>query len=134
MKYKDKVLFCILLCLLLYGEYNLFIVAPKYSKPVSGIVIHSYESKGRHSSCCFSTVRFENGDVQEVNTGHYLYRVGEAFTGQLSYNWFFGVTGFAYSWNPGDLFMIIEVITVSVNTTLIISGILILVFMEKEGE
>ena len=84
------------------GEYHIYWKKAEYTKVYSGIVLDSYVSSGRRSSTCFATVRFMNGDIQEVNTGHYLYSVGQKFYGQLTWNPIFGVSGYAYSWNPDE--------------------------------
>lgn len=84
-----------------FGEYQIFIMGPHYAKPHSGVVVSAYESKGR-SSCWFAFVQFDNGDYQEVNTGHREYKSGERFTSSLSWNPITGLSGFAYGWNPDD--------------------------------
>lgn len=99
------VLIAILASLVLYGEYQIFIKGPEYAKPHSGTVINSYASHGRYYSEQFALVRFDNGDIQEVNTGHQEYKIGSRFTYSLNWNPILGACGFAYGWNPGDWYM-----------------------------
>jgi len=89
-----------------YGEYLMFGKKAEWTAPHSGTVIYSHESHGRYSSECMATVKFDNGDTQEVNTGNYLYSVNERFTYQLDWHFLLGgVCGVAYSWSPGDWIM-----------------------------
>ena len=106
----------------IYGEYQIFVKGPEYAKPHSGTVLSSYESKGR-GSCWFSVVDFDNGDVQEVNTGHTEYRAGSRFTGKLSWNPLLGVSGTAYSWNPGDWLIFVSIPAIVFNVMLFVGGI-----------
>ena len=83
------------------GEYHIFYMKSEYTKIYYGTVTSSYESSGKYSSTCFATVRFDvDGDIQDVNTGHYLYKSGDRFSGSLSWNPIMGISGVAYSWYP----------------------------------
>lgn len=115
-----------------YGEYLIFGKKAEYTAPHLGNVIHSYESSGKYSSTCFATVSFDNGDVQEVNTGHYLYNVGDRFNGSLEWNPIFGVCGFAYAWHPPEWQMIFTMGAVIFNICLSI-GLVIGIFRYAFG-
>lgn len=88
------------------GEYHIFYKKSEYTKTYYGTVLHSYESSGRTSSTCFATIRFDvDNSIDEVNTGHYLYKPGDRFSGNLSWDPIMGVTGIAYSWHPKGIYV-----------------------------
>lgn len=95
------VLIVAFILILAKSEYTLFVVDPQYAKPQSGTVLYSHDITGRLSDCT-ATVQFDNGDIQDVNTGNYLYSKGDRFVGQLDYNVFLGLSGLAYSWSPNN--------------------------------
>jgi hypothetical protein len=113
-------------------EYQIYGKIEEYTKVYSGTVLHSFASSGR-SSTCFATISFDNGDIQEVNTGHYLYSKGDSFRGRLEWNPIFGVMGYAYSWNPGSRVMIMSCIAGVFNFCVIAFVIFkILIFVFKD--
>lgn len=93
------VLVSIIIFTILLGEYFIFIKGPEYAKPKGGTVVSVYESKGIYSTM-FAFVRFDNGDSQEVNTGHTVYKPNERFTSTLSWDPIMGISGLAYGWSP----------------------------------
>jgi hypothetical protein len=116
-----------------FGEYQIFIKGPEYAKPHSGLVLYSYESHGRHSSTWLATIKFDNGDVKEVNTGSYQYYKGDRFTGSLSWNPILGASGTAYSWRPSDWVLVASIPAILFNIMFII-GSLIAIFMYAFGK
>lgn len=114
-------LIAILAYVILVGEYHIWWKKEEYTKTYSGTVIHSYISYGRHSSECLATVRFDNGDIDEVNTGGYLYTVGQRFSGRLHWTPFLGVSGTAYSWHPPDSILFFVMPAVVFNILVILS-------------
>ena len=119
------ILISVLILVVGFGEYQIYVKGPQYAKPHSGTVVSAYESKGR-SSCWLAFVQFDNGDYQEVNTGHQEYKQGERFTGTLSWGPIMGVSGLAYSWNPGDWLIFATMPAILFNIVFVINMIIAL--------
>lgn len=118
--------------LIFVGEYFIFVKGPQYAKPQYGTAISTYESKGR-SSCWLATINFDNGDIQEVNTGSYEYKIGQRFVGHLDWNPILGACGMAYSWSPPDWLVFIELPAMVFNILIILLLISVLFVFAFSG-
>lgn len=120
------VLISAMVCTVLAGEYHIFVKGPQYAVPQSGTVIDANKSTGKYSSTWFATVRFDNSDVQEVNTGHVEYKVGDRFIGSLGWTPITGVYGTAYSWRPDHRIMLLTLPASLANVLLVLGAIIAL--------
>lgn len=119
----------ILILILGYSEYVFFVKGREFARPKHGTVISSYKSQGKYSSTEIATVLFANGDIQEVNTRHTLYRPGDNFTGQAEWSPIFGLTGVAYTWQPSPVYILLDVIAFAFNFCCTISfGLFIIIY------
>jgi len=104
-----SIIICIFVVFIIFCEYKLF-DCKKFTRAYCGKVIHSFVSTGRRSSTCLATVAFDEGGVEELNTGHYLYNIGDRFCGQLSWDWFLGLSGTAYAYVPTEYNFIFPIV------------------------
>jgi hypothetical protein len=111
-----------------FGEYQIIVKGPEYAKPHSGTIVSVYETRGRYSTCLGAVVQFDNGDLQRVSPGYMEYKKGDRFTGTLSWNPVFGISGAAYSWRPEDWYIWATIPAIMFNLLFII-GIIIALFV-----
>jgi len=93
---------------------------------MKGVVIDTYTSQGRRSSTELPTIRLEDGSVGSINGGYHKWVIGESYTNEIGFNWFFGTYGVAYCINPDrNYFKVIfcMIVTLTLIVSLIMFGI-----------
>jgi hypothetical protein len=122
MSYIQKFVGCIVIAAALggvmYGEWEIWILGPKYHHPISGKILNVTESHGKYSSEFLALVEFPEG-TQHVNLGHLdQYKVGDTYTNTLEWIPGFGLCGTAYGYDPlhgSVLLIVLQVIAFVVN-------------------
>lgn len=90
----------------IYDKYN----------GMKGIVIRSQ----KWETSCSATIVLNDGTIGNINTGDYLYKIGNSYTNELRYSFLGGTSGYAYFIIPDSDFMLLKSA---------VSGLIILLFI-----